>query len=565
MVEKGYDAIVVGSGATGGFAAKELAERGLEVLVLEAGPYLKEKLFHAEPHAKSVGSLSRIAGALKGQHIQARVSFFSPENAFMFVNDRQNPYTYPPGHFYLWCRGRNVGGRFLSWGRVAVRMSDYDFKAASRDGCGEDWPICYNDLVPYYDQVENFLGIVGTSEGIPNLPDGNYRAKAGLSRLERELKQMVESKWPERKIVPWRYVVPDATPTDETKEFRVSSPLVAAHKTGRMELRANAIAQRLNIDTDSGKATGVAYVDTDTRQLRTVSANVVVICASTIETIRLLLNSACAKHPNGVGNSSGLLGRYFMDQCPCLVFGSVPGSSGYELVDGQSPAVNTGGVYLPRFLNLDRVTQPNFKRGFNIQGMIGRGYAPEGVPTMFGFMGQGEMLPHYENSVTIDPRKRDAWGIPAPHIKLAMTENERKLMRFEVDTIKEMVKTMGWGIDFAACALGLDDTGKILPRAGRFERFMFRMSYRRSVGLGASIHECGGARMGNDPARSVLNAHNQIWDAKNVFVTDSSCFPSNGTCGPTLTTMALTVRACEYIASEYGKSADLSSSASKKI
>jgi choline dehydrogenase-like flavoprotein len=557
MSEKKYDAIVVGSGATGGFAAKELAERGLEVLVLEAGPYLKEKLFHAEAHMYGVGSLARVGGALKGQHIQARVAFYSPENAFMFVNDCQNPYTYPRGHFYLWCRGRNVGGRFLSWGRVAVRMSDYDFKAASRDGFGEDWPICYNDLVPYYDQVEKFLGIIGTTDGIRNLPDGNYQAKAGMSRLERELKQMVESKWLERKAVPWRYVCAEATPTEDTKEFRTSSPLVAAHKTGRMELRPNAVVKQLNIDPNTGKATGVAYVDAKTKQLRNVSANVVVICASTIETIRLLLNSACAKHPNGVGNSSGVLGRYFMDQCPCTVFGSIPGSSGYELVDGKTPADNHGGIYLPRFLNLDRVTQPNFKRGFNIQGVVGRGYVPEGVPTLFGFMGQGEMLPHYENSVTINPSKRDAWGIPVPHVTLAMTENERKLMRFEVDTIKEMVKAMGWEIDFAACALGLDDPDKLLPHAGWFERFMFRISYKRSTGLGASIHECGGARMGKDPSKSVLNAYNQCWDAKNVFVTDSSCFVSNGTCGPTLTTMALTVRACEYISKEYGKSADL--------
>ena len=176
---------------------------------------------------------------------------------------------------------------------------------------------------------------------------------------------------------------------------------------------------------------------------------------------------------------------------------------------------------------------------------------------MWGFMGQGEMLPHYENSVTVDRRRRDAWGIPVPHVAISMTENERNVMHSEVDTIMEMAKAMGWELDFAACALGLFNRDKLLPYSNWFERTTFRMAYKKSLGLGASIHECGGARMGDDPTKSVLNAYNQMWDAKNVFVTDSSCFVSGGTCGPTLTTMALTVRACEYIAQEYGTSGEL--------
>jgi len=553
MSEKRFNAIVVGSGATGGFAAKELTERGLDVAVLEAGPYLKEAEFHKEPHTKGIGAMARFRGALKGQHIQARIAFYSAENSFMFVNDRQNPYTFPPDSFYLWARSRNIGGRFLSWGRVAVRMSDYDFKSGSRDGAGEDWPICYNDLISYYDHVEDFLGLIGTSEGVPNLPDGKYRTQAGMGRLEREFKQKVESRWPERKVIPWRYVCADATPTDNTKENRTSSPLIAAQKTGRMDLRPNAVVRQINTDPATGKATGVTYIDAITKQTHTVSADVVVVCASTIDSIRLLQLSTGPKHPNGLGNSSGLLGRYFMDQCPCLVFGFVPGKGGWEIVDGTSAADNHGGIYIPRFQNLDRITNPNFKRGFNIQGMIGRGFVPEGSPSLFGFMGQGEMLPHYDNCITLDPSKKDAWGIPAPRVTLRMTDNERNLMRFELDTIKEMVKTCGWGIDFAGSALGLDDPGEVLPNGGWFERFMFRKSFKKSMGLGASIHECGGIRMGNDPKKSLLNSYNQCWDANNVFVTDSSCFVSGGTCGPTLTTMALTVRACEYIARELGK------------
>jgi choline dehydrogenase-like flavoprotein len=558
MPEKKYDAIVVGSGATGGYAAKELAERGLEVLVLEAGPYLKEDWFHTGGGFDlNFLSLRRVQAFLKGQHKQARYSLFSVDKSFMFVNDRKNPYK-DPGDSYLWVRGRNVGGRFLSWGRVAIRMSDYDFKAASHDGFGQDWPISYDELVPYYDQVEDFLGIVGTREGLANMPDGKYVRQAGLSRLERLLKEKVESTWPERHIIPWRYTVEEATPPDETGRYRISSPLAAAQRTGRMELRANAVAKQVDVDPNTGKASGVTYIDALTKQSHHVPANVVVVCASTIESVRLLLNSACAKHPAGLGNSSGTLGRYFMDQCPSMVFGTVPGETGGEVVDGTSFEDNHGGIYIPRFQNLDGVTHPKFKRGYNIQGVAGRSPVPEGARSVWGFMGQGEMLPHAENRVTVDRRKRDAWGIPVARIAVRMSENERQVMLSEVETITEHAKLMGWELDFAACSLGILNEGKLLPFGTPLDRLVFRMAYRRTTGLGSAIHECGGARMGDDPATSVLNSRNQMWDAKNVFVTDSSCFASNGTCGPTLTTMALTVRACEYIANEYGKSGEIS-------
>ncbi len=549
---KEYDAIVVGSGATGGFAAKELTERGLEVLVLEAGPGLDERLFQQRDSGfKGIGSLPRIKAGLTGHHVQARASFYSPDKRFLFVNDWKHPYS-SSEDYYLWIRSKNIGGRFMSWGRVALRMSDYAFKAASHEGAGVDWPIGYNDLAPYYEQVEKFLGLVGTEDHIPFVPDGIYLRKAGLSKQEQKFKAKVESRWPERKVIPWRYVPKETTPVDPANQQRTTSPLVAAAKTGRLELRTNAMVSRIKINPQTGKATGVTYIDALEKSVHEVKANVVVLCASAIESIRLLLNSACAKHPTGVGNSSGLLGRYFMDQVPSLVFGTIPGSYGGELVDGTTPDESYGGVYIPRFQNLSTTTHPQFKGGFNIQGIVGRAMVPPDQESVFGFMGHGEMLPYYENSVVINTRKKDAWGIPVPDIKIKLMENERNLVRAQLESTKEMVRENGFAVDFAMNILGLEDKGKILPKANWFERMMFRLNWQKSMALGAAIHECGGARMGNDPKDSVLNSYNQCWDAKNIFVTDSSCFPTNGSCGPTLTAMAITARTCEYIANEYG-------------
>ena len=282
MKIKKYDAIVVGSGETGGIAAKELAERGLETLVLEAGPSLDEKLFQKPPQPMSgIGSVTRIKAAFKGQHIQARASFFAPEKSFLFVNDWMHPYK-SSDDFFLFLRGKQVGGRFLSWGRVALRMSDYAFRSYSLEGVGFDWPIDYEELSPYYEHVENFLGLIGRDEGIPFVPDGKYMAEAGHSKLELEFKKKIEARWPDRKSIAWRYVQKSATPEGPDNK-RTTSPLEAARITGRMEIRSNAVVAKINTDPISGKATGVTYIDTIKKERFEVKANVMVICASTIE------------------------------------------------------------------------------------------------------------------------------------------------------------------------------------------------------------------------------------------------------------------------------------------
>jgi len=556
MKQDHFDAIVIGSGATGGFAAKELTERGLHVLVLEAGGPLPEEKFELAAKAQfaAIGSWARVKAGMNGQHKQALTSFYSAEKSFLFVNDNEHPYE-SPQDFYLWLRGKQVGGRFLAWGRVGLRMSDYTFKFKSHEGVGFDWPIGYADIAPYYEKVEQFLGMRGNDDGIAYCPAGSYAQPAGLSKAEQKFKAVVEAQWPGAKAMAWRYVRKEATPVDAQRN-RTTTPLQAAAATGRLTLKSHSPVERVNTDARTGKATGVTYIDKATGQRHTVQANVVMLCASTIESIRLLLNSKGEKHPQGLGNSSGLVGRYFMDQMLTLGFGTVPGFKGGELVDATSPADNHGGLYIPRFKQLHKPGELGYAGGFNLQGIVGRPMLPPHMDSVFGLTGHGEILPHADNQVRLASRK-DRLGVPIPSVSIRLRENDRKLLADQVDTQMAMMKAAGLAIDFLISPLGLKTDGPFMPNAKWYERLMFRLAYKRSVAVGGAIHECGGARMGSDPRTSVLNPMNAVWDAPNVFVTDSSCFVTNGTCGPTLTTMALTVRACEHIAAEYGHSSDL--------
>jgi choline dehydrogenase-like flavoprotein len=264
-----------------------------------------------------------------------------------------------------------------------------------------------------------------------------------------------------------------------------------------------------------------------------------------------MLNSACASHPDGLGNSSGLLGRYFMDQTISMAFGGVPqriGSSDPAPRDPFHGAV--GGVFIPRFQNLGSRPDSRFMRGFAFQGSGGRLPVPPGHPTPFAIGGIGEMLPSRHNRVTLNRGRTDAWGIPVAHIRCAIGDNERAIIREQTGVLEEMCEAAGHRLNFVASMLGIA-TKQVFPDAGRLTRFAFRRGYRLSLAMGGAIHECGGARMGSDPATSVLDEHNRCWDVPNLFVTDGSCFPSGGTVGPTLTIMAVTARACDHIAREH--------------
>ncbi|WP_322047483.1 GMC family oxidoreductase [Paraburkholderia sp. J67] len=550
MATRQYDVVVVGSGAAGSIAAKELTERGLDVIVLEAGRAISTDDFKTDfkgPREKGIQLWARIRAAASGQPIQSRVAFYGKQLKHLFVNDREHPYSSPKDAPFLWIRGKQLGGRLHTFGRVLMRWSDVDFKAASRDGYGEDWPISYADLAPYYDRVEQFLGVRGCNDDVPNLPNGKFAGPSKLTAAERDFKEKTETHWPERHAVAWRYMPPNAR--------RVPAGMLAAKETGRLTLRTDAIVTRVITDPSTKKATGVEFIDRKTRERHTVSGKAVLLCASTIESVRLLLNSAAPHAPGGVANGSGTLGRYFMDQVPNLIIGTVPGRTGFEVDDTLPPDPfygASGGVYIPRFENLNGHANPGFVRGFAFQGTIGRLFSRDGQPAKFGIMGFGEMLPSVTNTITLNHQQRDAWGQPIPHITCAMSANELAMLREQSRAIREMVEAAGLEVEFSGSALGLQESGRgAFPEADWFSRMLFRRYFKQSMTMGAAIHETGGARMGSDPQKSVLNGHNQAWDVPNLFVTDGSCFPTGGCSGATLTIMALTARACEFIAAEH--------------
>lgn len=549
VMQKLYDAIVVGSGAAGSFAAKVLTERGLEVLLLEAGRPITAADFPSDlagPREKGINLLARAKAAITGQPLQSRVAFYGPQQRHLFVNDREHPYATPADKPFLWIRGKQLGGRLHTFGRVLLRWSDADFKAASRDGYGQDWPISYADLEPYYGKVEAVLGVRGCTDHVANIPDGNFAEPSRLTEAEVEFKQRTQQRWADRNPIAWRYMPPNGK--------RVPQPILDAKETGRLAVRTNAVVRRIVTDPATGNATGVEFVDRVSKTAETVSARLVMVCASAIESVRLLLNSAGGKHPHGLGNSSGNLGRYFMDQVPSMIMGTVPGRTGSEVAD-PVPADpfygNSGGIYVPRFENLGNRSNSDFLRGFGFQGTVGRLYVPANKPARFAFMGFGEMLPQADNRISLHPSRKDAWGMPIPYIECAMGENEKAMLQHQVRSAREMAANAGLDVEFSGSAFGITEEGRgAFPDEDWFSRLLFRLNFRSAMSMGAAIHESGGARMGSDPGNSVLNQWNQCWDAPNVFVTDASSFATSGCAGTTLTLMALTVRASEYAASQ---------------
>jgi choline dehydrogenase-like flavoprotein len=557
-----YDAIVIGSGATGGWAAKELTEKGMRVLVLEAGRQLdpmKDFTEHAWPYdLKYRGNRPSTSVYGARQPTQSKCYACDEYGHQFFVDDVDNPYTTPDGKPFDWIRGRQVGGRTIMWGRQSYRLSDYDLKAATHDGFGDDWPFSYAELAPYYDRVEEFIGVSGSAEQLPQLPDGKFLPPMKLTCGEWLLKRSIEKRWKDRRLTIGRAAILtqrhngraachycghcDRGCTTFSYFSSPGSTLPAAAKTGRLTLRPNSIASHVIVDSNTGKAKGVACIDQVTKKTFEVFGKVIMLCASTIESTRLLFNSATRQHPNGMGNSSGVLGHYLMDHTYAIsVSGLVPAVANYpyNYDDGRA-----NGFYIPRFRNLED-RQGKFIRGYGIQGSVRRGMLPANIrsipgfgsefkamardpkgPAPFGMSAFGEMLARFENTVTIDKDKKDAWGIPVARISCVHSDNEREMAREQLESLKEMAHEAGFETLRENAQMGTP---------------------------GLCIHEIGTARMGNDPKKSVLNRFNQSWDVKNLFVTDGACFVSSGCQNPTLTMMAITARACDYIVEEHKK------------
>ncbi len=535
-----YDAIVIGSGATGGTAAKQLCEAGLSTLVLEAGRDFKGGSEYGSQVTNVVRQLWEHF-VERRQPVQKLHGGYWEVNPNLFVDDVHNPYTTPKDKPYRWIRGRQTGGRSLTWGGVTLRLSDHEFKAASRDGIGEDWPIGHADLAPYYAMLEKFFHVHGSREGLSQLPDGEYLEPCKLSPGEEVLKRAVESKFPGRRVIPSRGIRAARHPAKGDQFSKLSSPgttLAAAHATGRLTLKTDAVVSRLVIDSNTGRPTGVEYIDRRVHDTTVVHGKIIVLCASTIESLRILMNSRSSAFPEGIGASSGVLGRFLMDHIVGNLYFYMP-----EVPDSGEAfhLLGSDSITIPRWVNLGPEKE-RYSRGFGLWGGIQRLPFPPQLKkrrgVAFGFLcAQGEAIPSADNFVRLDDTQRDEWGLPVPYISSAWTANDLEVAQAARQGATEVIEAAG----------GVVAPLSELVRRPLLEGFMRDMDKEWVVTTpGLFVHEVGGARMGTSPKGSVVSPFCQVWDAKNVFVTDGACWVSSGWQNPTLTEMAITARACEY-------------------
>lgn len=555
-----YDALIVGSGITGGWAAKELTEKGLNVLVLEAGRTIvpeKDYVEHVPVWELKYRGWDERPQRQQKQYVQRECYYACDEYSHhFFVNDQENPYTNVPGTKFSWIRGRQVGGKSITWGRQSYRWSDLDFEANLREGIAVDWPIRYADIAPWYDYVEEFAGISGQAENLPQLPDGKFLPPMEMTCVELDVRSALEKHFDDRIMTIGRSAVLTKVHKGRaachycgvchrgciTQSYfsSLNSTLPAAAKTGKLTIRPYSVVHSVIFDSAKRRATGLRVIDAQTKDALEFKGRIIFLCASALESTRLMLNSATAEFPNGLGNSSGELGHNLMDHHMGSGAGGVMPGHEDKMPFGNRP----NGIYVPRFRNTNEKTkQKNFVRGYGYQGggsrdgwnrgtyMTGFGVDFKNTlkqpgPWRMNLAGFGECLPYHSNYVEINKDKLDAWGIPTLTINCKWEENEKKMSH-----------------DIAVQA------AEILAASGAREINMFNTM--SPPGLG--IHEMGTARMGRDPKTSVLNAHNQVHDVPNIFMTDGACMTSAACVNPSLTYMALTARACDYAVSQMKK------------
>jgi choline dehydrogenase-like flavoprotein len=557
-----YDAIVVGTGITGGWAAKELCENGLKTLVLERGRMVKHvedyPTMHDDPWDYPFkGELSR--EDKKKYHKQLRVGWAPREQVkHFFVNDLEHPYQETKR--FDWIRGYHVGGRSLTWGRQSYRWSDIDFEANLKEGIAVDWPVRYSDIAPWYDKVEEYIGVSGENLGLPQLPDGKFHPPMDLNCAELDLKKSMSAKFDDGRLMTIGRVahITESAAQIEGRgpcQYRNrcwrgcpfggyfssnSSTLPAAERTGNLTLRPNSIVHEVTYDETTKKATGVKVIDTETHEKLEFKGKIVFLCASAMASVGILWQSKSKSFPNGMGNTHDELGRNIMDHHYQL------GAS--AKVDGHLDKYYKGrrpnGFYIPRFVNLDEKTQrKDFLRGFGYQGGASRENWAEMVAEMghgpalkeailkpggwqIGMTGFGEMLPYHDNRVSLSNDKKDQWGLPQLDFDVEFKENEYNMR----EAIKQEAEAM-------------------LKAAG----FKEVNVYDTETGPGLGIHEMGGARMGWNPRTSVTNKHNQLHDVPNVYVTDGAFMTSASCVNPSLTYMAFTARAANHAAEQFKK------------
>lgn len=551
-----YDAIVIGSGISGGWAAKELTEKGLKVIMLERGRNLEHIKDYVTANKESwefPHRGGRTQQMIEDYPVLKRDYPLSETVLDMWVKDKESPYTETKP--FSWFRGYHVGGRSLTWGRQSYRWNKWDFEANAKEGIGVDWPIRYEDIAPWYSYAEKFAGIQGSKEGLDVLPDGDFMPAMEMNIVEKDVAQKIKQHFKgSRHMFIGRSANITEPHNDRTNcQYRnrcwrgcpfggyfstQSATLPAAMKTGNLTLRPFSIVTKIFYDKDKKKATGVEILDAMDNKTYEFKAKIIFVNASAFNSAWVLMNSATDIWPDGLGSSSGELGHNVMDHHFRLGAGGKV--EGYEdkYVFGRRPT----GIYIPRFRNVYN-DKRDYLRGFGYQGGAGRGRGVEiaemtigadlknalSVPSDnwgIGLTGFGEMLPYHENKISLNKNVKDKWGLPVLDMDVEIKENEKKMRIDMMNDAKEMLEAAG------VKDVNTNDSGY-------------------EVGMG--IHEMGTARMGRDPKTSVLNGNNQVWDAPNVFVTDGACMTSASCVNPSLTYMALTARAAEFAVNELKK------------